>query len=129
MYVAVKVSVAGSDNQNQEAAVLHGIAAGNPHHPGYQHVMKMHDQFQTDGPNGTHDCLVLELLGPSVANILNPFSGIKRLPGPVAKRVVKQALLGLQFLHEHGIAHGGKQFDYGSYGTPAHSFQICILAI
>ncbi|KAF1358487.1 kinase-like protein, partial [Lizonia empirigonia] len=57
------------------------------------------------GPNGTHECLVLELLGPSVADLLDAHSGIERLPGTLAKTIAKQALLGLCVLHELKIAH------------------------
>jgi serine/threonine-protein kinase SRPK3 len=70
--------------------------------------MSMLDHFQLDGPNGTHDCLVLELLGPSVADLLaTQFHG-ERLPGSLAKSIAKQALLGLDYLHLHQIGHGGK---------------------
>jgi serine/threonine-protein kinase SRPK3 len=69
--------------------------------------MRMHDSFQISGPNGTHDSLVLELLGPSVANILDADSGIERLPGTLARTIAKQTLLGLCFLHEQKITHAG----------------------
>lgn len=69
--------------------------------------MTMQDYFQTKGPNGTHDCLVLDLLGPSVADFLDAHPGIERLPGTLAKTIAKQTLLGLSFLHEQKIAHAG----------------------
>lgn len=69
--------------------------------------MMMKDFFEISGPNGRHECLVLEMLGPSVADYLDARSIDERLPGELAKRVVKQTLLGLAFLHERGIAHGG----------------------
>lgn len=67
----------------------------------------MKDSFEISGPNGKHECLVLEMLGPSVADYLDAHSLDERLPGELAKRVVKQTLLGLAFLHGRGIAHGG----------------------
>ncbi|XP_014561916.1 hypothetical protein COCVIDRAFT_33148 [Bipolaris victoriae FI3] len=73
--------------------------------PGYQHFMIMQDYFQIHGPNGTHNCLVTELLGPSVADYLNGCSGLTRLPEPLVKTIAKQTLTGLSFLHEHNIAH------------------------
>lgn len=69
--------------------------------------MMMKDFFEISGPNGKHECLVLEFLGPSVADYLDAHSYDERLPGVLAKSVVKQTLLGLAFLHERGIAHGG----------------------
>lgn len=69
--------------------------------------MSMLDHFQLDGPNGTHDCLVLELLGPSVPDLLDARFRDERLPGKRAKKIAEQALLGLDFLHQHKIGHGG----------------------
>jgi serine/threonine-protein kinase SRPK3 len=69
--------------------------------------MTTQDHFQIKGPNGTHDCLVLELLGPSVADLLDAQPSIERLPGTLAKSIAKQTLLGLCFLHEQKIAHAG----------------------
>ena len=77
--------------------------------------MTMRDSFQISGPNGIHECLVLELLGPSVADYLDAHSSIERLPGTLAKTVVKQALLGLSFLHERNIAHAGTVHCQRSY--------------
>ncbi|CAO2652308.1 Nn.00g005910.m01.CDS01 [Neocucurbitaria sp. VM-36] len=75
-------------------------------HCGRRHLVTMQDYFQVDGPNGTHDCLVLEILGPSVADLLDAQFCGERLPGNLAKRITKQALLGLCCLHDHGIGHG-----------------------
>jgi serine/threonine-protein kinase SRPK3 len=72
----------------------------------------MLDHFTHAGPNGSHNCLVLELLGPSVADYLD--GGTNRLPGNVAKRIAKDTLLGLQYLHKKGVAHGG-MLSPGSY--------------
>ena len=77
--------------------------------------MTMRDSFQISGPNGIHECLVLELLGPSVADYLDAHSSIERLPGTLAKTVVKQALLGLCFLHERNITHAGTVHCQRSY--------------
>ena len=62
----------------------------------------MFDAFDIEGPNGRHECLVLELLGPSVVDT------VERLSGKVAKSIAKQALSGLDALHRQGIGHGGK---------------------
>jgi serine/threonine-protein kinase SRPK3 len=83
------------------------IAAKHSNQPGYQHVMALQDSFQISGPNGTHECLVLELLGPSVADLLDAHSGTERLSGTLAKTIAKQTLFGLCFLHEQEIAHAG----------------------
>ena len=103
----MKIAVSEPNHQNREATVLRTIAAKHSDQPGHQYLMSMQDSFQINGPNGTHECLVLELLGPSVADLLDTHSGIERLPGTLAKTIAKQALLGLCFLHEQKIAHAG----------------------
>lgn len=75
--------------------------------PGTQHIMPMLDHFQLQGPNGTHDCIVLEFLGPSVSDLLEDRFGGRRLPGKLAKTIAKQTLIGLDFLHQQNIGHGG----------------------
>lgn len=109
-YVAIKISISEPNpkSPNRESTVLQTLAtAAHANQPGYQYLMMMKDFFEISGPNGRHECLVLEMLGPSVADYLDARSIDERLPGELAKRVVKQTLLGLAFLHERGIAHGG----------------------
>lgn len=72
--------------------------------------MKLLDYFELDGPDGTHECLVLELLGPSAADVLNVQFINNRLPAELAKKVARQTILGLDYLHQHGIGHGGTSY-------------------
>jgi serine/threonine protein kinase len=59
-------------------------------------------------PNGSHQCLVYELLGPSVPGVCDAkFTG-GRLPGKLAKSIAKQSLVVLGELHQLGICHGCK---------------------
>lgn len=106
-YVAVKVLVAEHLSQDRELTILSVLAAAQSDHPGRQHLMTMQDGFQLHGPNEIHDCLVLEMLGPSVEEKGSHVGG-GRLPGKVAKTIAKQALLGLSYLHEQCICHGGR---------------------
>ncbi|KAL4756004.1 uncharacterized protein BDW70DRAFT_145564 [Aspergillus foveolatus] len=73
----------------------------------FQYIMRLIDNFKLDGPKGTHCCLVFEILGPSVPGMINMRFSDRRLPGALAKAITKQALLGLDFLHQQKIAHGG----------------------
>ncbi|GES57037.1 kinase-like protein [Aspergillus terreus] len=68
--------------------------------------MHLLDDFELEGPNGTHRCLVSELLGPSVPDLIDARFSDERMPGKLAKAIAKQALLGLDFLHDQNIAHG-----------------------
>lgn len=106
-YVAIKISVSERGERNREFKVLHAIATSHSEHLGSRHLVQMLDHFQLTGPNGTHSCAVLELLGPSVPDLLDARFGGERFPGKHAKIIAKQALLGLDYLHQQEIGHGG----------------------
>ncbi|KAH8689916.1 kinase-like domain-containing protein [Talaromyces proteolyticus] len=104
-YVAIKFSVSESENDrgNREVRVMKKLASI---HPSPQHVMCILDDFELEGPNGTHKCLVFELLGPSVTDVTDAHFPDGRLPGKLAKSVAKQAFIGLDTLHQQKIGHG-----------------------
>ena len=93
-YVAIKVSISKSENDggNREAQILKKLAAS---HPSPQHIMRMLDDFNLEGPNGIHKCLVLELLGPSVPDIIETHFSDGRLPGKLAMDLRKKLWLEL----------------------------------
>ncbi|KAJ9362140.1 hypothetical protein DTO027B9_571 [Paecilomyces variotii] len=68
--------------------------------------MRMLDDFDLQGPNGTHKCLVFELLGPNIPDMIDARFPDGRLPGQLAKAIAKQALFGLDILHQQNIGHG-----------------------
>ena len=87
--------------------------------------MGLLDAFVIQGPNGSHRCLVLELMGPNMPYMLSEnekyaviepptSSGDEesgdehRFPYSMAKEIARQALLGLGYLHSRGINHGGQ---------------------
>lgn len=47
-------------------------------HPGYNHVMRLLDDFNIKGPNGNHICMVFEVLGENVLNLLYKFKTIRK---------------------------------------------------
>lgn len=96
------------DSTNRESKTLHALAAAQTDRPGKEHVMAMQDYLEIRGPNSVHECFVTELLGPSFACHRDMCCVDGRLPGKVAKKAARQALLGLSYLHARGIAHRGK---------------------
>lgn len=64
--------------------------------------------FQISGPNGTHNCLVTELVGPSVARVLRACSlfGETLRPDTVL-RASRRVLQAVNFAHHAGVVHGG----------------------
>lgn len=107
-YVALKISVSEVPPEGRELQVLRALSRNAPPGAGCQHVVRLLDDFCHTGPNGTHVCLVLEPLGPSVSAVAEGHCADGRLPGIVAKRACKEALLALDFLHKHRVGHGGK---------------------
>lgn len=107
-YIALKISISDqpSAQVDRQLQVMRAIRTSSLEHPGAASLTKMLDHFQLDGPNGTHQCIVLQLTGPSVLDVLDDRFVDNRLPGDLAKRVACQALLGLDYLHQHGIGHG-----------------------
>ncbi|RYC57712.1 hypothetical protein CHU98_g8495 [Xylaria longipes] len=75
-------------------------------HTGRGHIVQLLDSFYIDRPNGKHQCLVLELLGPSVPDIVDFYCRDERLAAQVAKSIAHQALVGVDFLAQLNVCHG-----------------------
>ncbi|KAI1061376.1 hypothetical protein LB507_011305 [Fusarium sp. FIESC RH6] len=114
-YVALKILVSKNEDLSHELDILHHLNKVAPK-DGPQHITQILTEFDHEGPNGIHKCLVFEPMGPS-ANIMvyelpqfkpRMFGMQIRYP-QLAKRILKQALQGLAFLHKNGVAHGDFQ--------------------
>ncbi|KAJ5683648.1 hypothetical protein N7462_006813 [Penicillium macrosclerotiorum] len=105
-YVAVKVCVAERehDRETRELQTMKELAF---HLPSPTHVVQLLDDFDLMGPNGFHKCLVYELLGPNIPDVVDAHFSSGRLPGKLAKIIAKQSLSGLNNLHQRKIGHGG----------------------
>ncbi|KPM34602.1 hypothetical protein AK830_g11978 [Neonectria ditissima] len=65
--------------------------------------------FHHTGPNGTHTCIVTELLGPTLATVLscmNAYYNQEILRPDTILRASKQVLKAIEFTHQAGIVHG-----------------------
>jgi serine/threonine protein kinase len=109
-YVGVKISVAETEHNGntQELQTMKELAS---HHPRPKHTVHMLDDFDLNGPNGSHKCLVYELLGPNVPDTIDAHFPDGRLPGKLAKVLAKQCLIGLDSLHQQEVGHGGKSLS------------------
>lgn len=100
-YVAVKVLTADVSADNIPDLRLIDLDRSAP---GAEYINIPKDLFSLKGPNGTHQCLVLTLLGPRVS------PGIwKKMqnPGPTLRKFCRQTAYALKFLHQNGLCHGG----------------------
>ncbi|KAG5643359.1 hypothetical protein DXG03_001041 [Asterophora parasitica] len=116
-FAALKVLIAGLSERDRgpasETAVskrLKEYQEQNPDAPGAEHVVKILDLFKIDGPNGTHRCIVTELLGPSLDCddyiFIDESSDLEEFPPYIARRMRVQIAHGLAYLHKCGIVHG-----------------------
>ncbi|KAF8992542.1 kinase-like domain-containing protein [Cyathus striatus] len=77
-------------------------------HPGSEHVIRIYDTFIIEGPNGTHHCIVTEILGITLAEDVTEVYGHNNdhFPPNITKKVAGQVALGVAYLHKCGIVHG-----------------------
>lgn len=88
-----------------EIKLLNKIVQANPDHPGRKHVVSLLDSFEHKGPNGTHMCMVFEVLGENLLGLIKRWNH-RGIPMALVKQITKQVLLGLDYLHrECGIIH------------------------
>jgi serine/threonine-protein kinase SRPK3 len=108
-YASLKIATANSSKDTSACQVLFHLGLkreGGKIPPGNEFVLEMLDEFEIRGPNGTHRCIVSELLGPSLATVLEETDGC-RLPSDIYRKVAAQVAQGVAFLHACGIFHGG----------------------
>lgn len=115
--MAVKVKKAENSIDDSELSILCQLRQKTGFHDaGAAHVILVLDYFVLQGPNGKHLCLVTEALGPSLSATLesrieyrtrarNGFPSY-RFPLWMVKRILRHVLLGITYLHSHGIIHG-----------------------
>jgi serine/threonine-protein kinase SRPK3 len=77
-------------------------------HPGRSHIISFLDHFRHTGPNGTHICMVFEVLGENLLGLIRRHHG-RGVPIGVVKQIAKQVLLGLDYVHRCcRIIHAGE---------------------
>lgn len=93
------------------------IAHANVTHPGRRFVVKLLDDFEI---SASHRCLVLEVMGRSIASRAEEFAG-DRLPANMAREVTYQVALGLDYLWKCRVAHGDLHGGNVLFAAPATS--------
>lgn len=107
-WVSLKIIVADESEQSQELHILQALAQRANGSLSSHHIVHLLDFFSHAGPNGWHQCLVFELLGPTVDIIVNDaHEDGHRLDLEVALSISMQLLEAKLFVQESGYALGG----------------------
>ncbi|KAF7377454.1 hypothetical protein MSAN_00167100 [Mycena sanguinolenta] len=86
-------------------------------HPGKSHVISFLDHFRHQGPNGTHVCMVFEVLGENLLGLIKRNQN-KGVSVPLVKQIAKQVLLGLDYMHRYcGVIHTGEVLHHRSFDS------------
>ncbi|KAM3416881.1 hypothetical protein BST61_g8469 [Cercospora zeina] len=102
-YVVLKVYI-NSSKQHRELSICRHINNVSSEHPGREHVRKLLDSFEIEGPHGTHICLVYEPLGNSLGELSLLADGV--LEAQIIRQTLRPILTALDFLHsEARIIH------------------------
>lgn len=99
----VALKVVKSDSHYTETALdeiqlVQKLATADPNHPGRRHVVALLDDFMHVGPNGSHVCMVFEVLGESLLGLIKRYQH-RGVPPHIVQQIAKQVLLGLDYLH------------------------------
>ena len=78
------------------------------------------DHFKVRGPNGEHDVLVLQVIGPHLGTMFNDDPAVVQR---AIRSLAHQIMLGTSFLHDCGIVHGGSVNSSASRST-AHRWNL-----
>lgn len=110
-FVALKILIADESTDCREEQILAFLQSkGRPDQPGSIHIPHILHKFRFDGSNGSHLCLVLPLIGPSVSEYLYARldAGLPLfLPKDIALHFSRQIVSAVAYLHTCGVCHGG----------------------
>ncbi|OAD66679.1 hypothetical protein PHYBLDRAFT_97704, partial [Phycomyces blakesleeanus NRRL 1555(-)] len=108
MYVALKIVKSAprfTQSALEEIKLLEKVKETNKEAVGWNHIAQLLDHFWHQGPNGKHVCMTFEVLGESLLSLMKRFNH-RGIPSAMVKRITRQLLLGLDYLHrECGIIH------------------------
>ncbi|KAF2421083.1 kinase-like protein [Tothia fuscella] len=101
--VALKICQADHGTENNESMILQKLMASD-FHEGRQYVRSLYDSFSIEGVNGTHLCLVMEIGGPTIAEVCGQNES-RRLRADLARKLATQVTQAVAFLHSQNVAH------------------------
>jgi serine/threonine protein kinase len=119
---------AESGTDSQELLNLRDLATHAKGDLASKYIVQLLDEFQHEGPNGTHQCLVFELLGPCVDQVLSEHHDDgEHFEQNVILQMCEQLLEAVTFVHEAGFCHRG-MFER-PFGTDVAQISFSINAL
>ncbi|XP_028438339.1 SRSF protein kinase 1a isoform X3 [Perca flavescens] len=100
-FVAMKVVKSAehyTETAVDEIKLLRSVRNSDPTDPNREMVVQMLDDFKISGINGTHVCMVFEVLGHHLLKWIIK-SNYQGLPLSCVKSIIRQVLQGLDYLH------------------------------
>ncbi|XP_055025195.2 SRSF protein kinase 1a isoform X1 [Misgurnus anguillicaudatus] len=100
-FVAMKVVKSAehyTETALDEIKLLRSVRNTDPDDPNREMVVQLLDDFKISGVNGTHVCMVFEVLGHHLLKWIIK-SNYQGLPLPCVKSIIHQVLQGLDYLH------------------------------
>ncbi|XP_058053698.1 SRSF protein kinase 3 [Anopheles bellator] len=100
-YVALKIVKSAqhfSDTAKDEIHILKSILNADPEDPKRDKVVQLLNDFRITGVNGTHICMVFEVLGHNLLKLIMK-SNYRGIPLANVKSIIRQVLEGLDYLH------------------------------
>ncbi|KAJ5085091.1 hypothetical protein N7532_009862 [Penicillium argentinense] len=105
-WVSLKIMTADT-SASRELQMLKHLESYSRKELSSNYVVQLLDAFTHEGPNGVHQCLVFELLGPSVDKVLSDYhESHESLCPETIFRMSTQLLKAIRFIHSAGICHG-----------------------
>ncbi|XP_055620356.1 SRSF protein kinase 3 [Toxorhynchites rutilus septentrionalis] len=100
-YVALKIVKSAqhfTDTAKDEIQILKSIRNADPTDPKRNKTVQLLNDFRITGVNGTHICMVFEVLGHNLLKLILK-SNYRGIPLPNVKSIIRQVLEGLDYLH------------------------------
>ena len=113
-WVSIKILTVSATVESQELALFRSLTALCDGDLSSRYIVQLLDEFLHQGPNGTHQCLVFELLGPTVDMIISTYHDLADpediLEAETTLKISEQLLNAVAFIHEAGYSHGGRSY-------------------
>ncbi|KAH6692402.1 kinase-like domain-containing protein [Plectosphaerella plurivora] len=89
-----------------ELEILKHLRDAGPGTTGHEFISHLLDDFEHEGPNGKHVCLIFEPMGETLQTFNTWFeANEKRIPRAVMRRFSIQLILAIMYAHHNGIIH------------------------